>query len=101
MAAVHVGVGHDDHAPVAQAGKVEVAADSGAQRRDQCFDFVVGQDLIQARPLGVEDLTPQRQDRLEVPVAALLGAAAGRIALNDVQLGLFRVALRAVSQLAR
>src|SRR5690606_4050828 len=41
-----------------------------------------------------------RQDRLGAPVAALLGRAAGRIALDDEQLGEARVALLAVGQLA-
>ena len=86
VAAVHVGVGHDDHAAVAQAGQVEAVADAGAQRRDQRLDLVVGQDLVQPGALGVEDLAAQRQDGLEVPVAALLGRAAGRVTLDDVQL---------------
>ncbi len=72
VAAVHVGIGHDDDAAIAQARQVEVIADAGAQGRDQRLDFVVGQDLVQAGALGVEDLAAQRQDRLEVPVATLL-----------------------------
>ena len=50
--------------------------------------------------LDVEDLAAQGQDGLEVPVAALLGRAAGAVALDDVQLALGRVALGAVGQLA-
>src|SRR3990172_8923273 len=36
-----------------------------------------------------------------MPVAALLGASAGAIALDDIQLTLRRVALRAIGQLTR
>ena len=56
--------------------------------------------LVEARPLDVEDFSAQRQDRLEVAVAALLGGAAGRIALDQEDLGLRRVALLAVGELA-
>ena len=49
--------------------------------------------LVQARLLDVQDLAAQRQDRLEAAVAALLGRAAGRVALDDVELGSRRVAL--------
>jgi hypothetical protein len=66
---------------------VKVVADAGAQGRDQRLDFVVAQDLIQPGAFGVEDLTAQRQDGLEVPVAALFGRAACRVTLDDVQFG--------------
>ncbi len=42
-----------------------------------------------------------RQDGLEAAVAALLGRATGRVALDDVELAALRVALLAVGQLAR
>ncbi len=42
-----------------------------------------------------------RQDRLELPVAALLGRAAGRIALDNIQLGVRGIAIGAIRQLAR
>ena len=62
--------------------------------------FSLVEDLVQAGLLDVEDLAPQRQDRLEAPVAALLGRAAGRVALDDVELAAGRVALLAVGELA-
>src|SRR6185503_18169554 len=48
----------------------------------------------------VEDLSLERQDRLELPVAALLGRAAGGIALDEVELAEGGVALLAVRELA-
>ena len=56
--------------------------------------------LVEAGLLDVQDLALDRQDRLEAPVAALLGRAAGRFALDDVELALRRIALLAVGQLA-
>ena len=50
--------------------------------------------------LDIEDLAAQRQHRLEFAVAALLGAAAGRVALDDEQFGFGRVLLLAVGELA-
>ena len=55
---------------------------------------------VEPRALDVEDLAAQRQDRLDAAVAALLGRAAGAVALDDEQLGLGRVALLAVGELA-
>ena len=99
--AVDVGVAHDDDLVVPQLLEVELLADAGADRRDQRLDLVVGEDLVDAVLLGVDDLAAQGQDRLDVAVAALLGRAAGRVALDHEQLGQGRVPHRAVGELAR
>ena len=72
----------------------------GAERGDQRADLLRREHLVEARPLDVEDLAAQRQHRLVLAVAALLGRAAGRIALDDEEFGLGRVALLAVGELA-
>ena len=101
MAAVHVRVGHDDDLVVARLGDVEIiSTDAGAQRRDDGADFSRAQHLVEARALNIQDLAAQRQDRLELAVARLLGGAAGRIALDQEQFAAGRVALLAVGQLA-
>ncbi len=101
MRTVNVGVGHQDDLVIAQFGKVEiVAADAGAQCRDQRADLLGAQHLVEARPLDIEYLAAQRQDRLEFAVAAHLGATAGGIALDDEQFGLGGIALLAVGELA-
>ena len=108
MGAVHVGVGHDDDAVVAQLGHVKVIApggaarlaDAGAQGGDEREDFVAGQQLFVAGFFHVQDLAAQRQDGLELAVAALLGRASGGVALDDVDLAHRGVFLLAVGQLA-
>src|SRR5207302_3700195 len=50
--------------------------------------------------LDVEDLALERQDRLVLAVAALLGRAAGGIALDEIELAQRRIALLAVGELA-
>ena len=87
MAAVDVGVAHQDDLVVADLGDVELLADAGADGRDERLDLVVLQHLVDAGPLDVEDLAPDGQDRLGARVAGLLGRAAGRVALDDEQLG--------------
>ena len=62
--------------------------------------FSLPEHLVQARLLDVEHLAEHGQDRLEAAVAALLGGAARRVALDDVQLAPLRVALLAVGELA-
>ena len=102
MRAVDVGVGHDDDLVVAQLVGVElVLADAGAERGDQRADHVGRQHAVEARALDVQDLAAQRQDRLVLARAPALGRAAGRVALDDEDFGLGRVALLAVGELAR
>lgn len=102
VGAVDVGVGHDDDAVIAQLFRlVFVLADAGAQRLDQRDDFLAGNELVEARLLDVQDLALERQDGLELPVAALLGGAACGVTLDQVELGLGRVLLLAVGELAR
>ena len=101
MGAVDVGVGHDDDLVVAQLVDGEfVGADAGAERGDQRADLLRRQHLVHARALDVEDFSAQRQYRLEFAIAALLGAAAGGIALDDEQFGFGRIALLAIGEFA-
>jgi hypothetical protein len=100
--AVHVGVGHQDDLVIAQLADVELLrADAGAQRGDEQPDFIVGQDLVVARLSRVDDLAAQREHRLRLPVASLLGGAAGGIALHEEDLAELGIALRAIRELGR
>ena len=76
--AVDVRIGHDDDAVIAQFLRVVLLlADAAAERRDQRRDLDRGKELVEARALDVQDLALERQDRLELAVAALLRRAAG------------------------
>ena len=75
-------------------------ADAAAERRDHRLDLVAAEHLVEARLLDVQDLALDRQDRLEPPVASLLGRSAGGLALDDVELALRGIALLAVGELA-
>ena len=101
VGAVDIGVGHDDDLVVARLLDVELLADAGSDGGDQRADLLVREHLVDAVLLDVDDLAAQREDRLGVAVAALLGRAAGRVALDDEDLRQGRVADRAVGQLAR
>ena len=100
MRAVHVGVGHDDDAAVAQLAEIEAVADAAAQRLDQVLQLLVLPQLVGRGAGDVQDLAAQRQHRLGLAVARLLGRAAGGIALDQEDLGLRGVLPRAVGQLA-
>ena len=74
MAAINISIGHDDDAcRSADVGDIKVIANAGAQGRDQRFDLVIAQDLIQTGAFGIEDLAAQGQNGLEMTVAALFG----------------------------
>src|ERR1019366_10161085 len=84
---VNVGVGHQDQLAVAQLGWIEVVlADPATESRNHGANFFVPQHLVVASLLDVEDLTLQRKNRLELPVASLLRRSACRFTLNQVQL---------------
>ena len=100
MAPVDVGVRHEDDLVVPDLPRVEVLADPGAEREDERADLGEGEHLVEARLLDVQDLALERQDRLRAPVAALLGRAAGRVALDDEDLRERRIAFLAVRELA-
>ena len=104
MRAVDVRVGHDDDLVVLQPLEVEgplaAVADAGADAGDQAANFGVLQDAVEPRFFHVQDLALDRQDGLVDAVAALLGRAAGRVALDDEKLGILGVAAGTVRQLA-
>ena len=101
VGAVDVGVGHDDDLVVAQLVGVEFfAADRGAERHHQIADLLGAQHAIEAGALDIEDLAAQRQHGLGEAVAALRGGAAGAVALDEEDLGLGRVLLGAILELA-
>src|SRR4029453_12323213 len=62
-------------------------------------DFVVGQDLVVTGLLRVDDLAAQREHRLDLAVAPLLGGAPRGVALDEEELAELRVALRAIGEL--
>ena len=92
VAAVYVGITHDDGLVVAQFFHIQDALpffvffDGYTQSRKHILDLLILVDLVLQGFLYVEDFTSQRQDGLEVPVAALLGGAAGRVALHQEEL---------------
>ena len=79
---------------------VLLVADPVADGRDDVADLLVAQDAVEPGPLDVEDLAPEREDRLVEPVAAPLGGPAGRVALDEEQLAGVLVVGGAVHQLA-
>ena len=101
VGAVHVGVGHNDHLVVAQLALVKLLPQAGAQGGDDGGELVVAVHLVRPGLLHVEHLAPQGEDGLVPGVPALLGGAAGGVALDDVNFRQGRVPLIAVGQLAR
>ena len=83
-----------------KAPSIVALADAGADGGDERADFLVGEHLVEAGLLGVDQLAAEREDRLEAAVAALLGGAAGGVALDDVELGQRGIAFGAVGELA-
>src|SRR5262249_24348090 len=103
--AVDIGVGHEHDVVVAKLRDVEasallLAADAATERRDQCPDLRGRQHLVETSTLDVQDLAAEGEDRLELPVAALLRRATGAVSLDDVDLARLRIATLTVGELA-
>ena len=101
MGAINIGIAHNHDTTIAQPCNVELLANPHADRRNDIFDLLVFQHLVEARTLHIQDLTAQRQDSLEVAVASLLGGATRRITLDQVQFAAVSVFLRTVGKFAR
>src|SRR5918998_2193140 len=99
VGAVDVGIGEDADLVVAALVEVELVAEAGTDRRDERLHLVVLEHAVDARPLDVEDLAADGQDRLRRRIAALHRRAPGRVALDDEDLALFAVLRRAVLEL--
>ena len=97
---VVIGVRHDDDAPVTQPGQVEILVDADPERGDDGLELVVAQHRVDAGLLHVERLPPEREDGLEGLVPARLGRAAGRVALDEVDLAGHGILQGAIGQLA-
>src|SRR5690606_10514301 len=101
VAAVHVGVRHQDDAVIAGLVRLVVLlADARAQRGDERDDLRAGEHLLEAGLLHVQDLAAQREDCLVATIAALLGTAACAVTLDDVQLALRGITALTVGELA-
>ena len=99
MRTVHIGIGHDHDAVVAQSGNIEILfAVSASDRGDQGLDFIVVENLVDPRLLHIEEFTPDRDDRLKTAVAPLLRGTACRVALDDVKFAFRGVLFRAVGK---
>ena len=102
VAAVDVRVGHQNHFVVAELVGVEIVfADAGAKRGDDAANFFVAQHLVVAGFFDVENFAFERQDGLIAAVAAALGGAAGRFALDEEEFAARRIAFLAIGELAR
>ena len=100
MGAVDVGVGHDDHTPIAQILIAIVRAGAAAERLDEIGKLLVLRKFVRAGAGDIEDFAAQRQHRLHVAVARLLGRAAGGIALDHEKFGALGRAVGAIGEFA-
>jgi len=101
---IHVGIRHHHDLVVPHLIEVELLLRGREPRPERCdnvLDLIVLKDAVEACLLHVQNLSSERQNRLKVTIAGLLGRAARRVALHQVQLRLLRGARRAVRQLAR
>ncbi len=93
VAAVHIGVGHDDDFLIAEFGGIEVVADAAAQGLDEDADFFKAQDFVEAGFFDVDDFAFEGEDGLILDVASLGGGATCGIAFDDEEFGVVALTL--------
>ena len=101
MAAIDVGIRHQNNLAVAQLCRIKILTETRAKRGNHRRQLIIAIDLVQPRFLYVEHLAPQRQNGLIPAVTAFLGRTACGIALDNVNLCQLRISLLTVCQLAR
>ncbi|MNH17510.1 hypothetical protein D3C79_771870 [compost metagenome] len=97
---VGVGVGEDADLAVAQLAHVS-GTRINANGYGDVMHLLASQDFTTIDFPGVEDLAAQRQDRLKLFVARLLGRTAGGVTFDQEQLSTHRVLPGTVRQFAR
>ena len=106
MATVHVSIGHNDDLVIAELREVQrhavlFGADGHAESRVDVADLFALENLVLHRLLYVEDLTTQREDRLELTVTTLLSRTTCRVTLDEEELRENGVLRGAVGELTR
>ena len=101
MAAVDVGVGHDDDLVVARLLRSEIFTDPGAERGNDRLDFDAREHSIDSSTFDVQDLASNRKNRLGLSGPTLLCRAAGGIALDDEDFTFCGVSFLTVGELSR
>ena len=104
MGAVYIRIRHDDDLVIAKLADIKIVAISfrktASERIDHGLDLCIGQDLIDAGFLYVQDLSTDGKDGLIHTVPGGLGRASGGISLYDEDLTQLRLPAFAIGQLA-
>ena len=98
MRAINIGIGHDNHALIAQFRLIILARRATTQRLHEVSNLLA---LLQFSGGGIgdiQDFTAQRQNGLVAPIARLLGTTASAIAFHNEYLRVFGGILRTICQ---
>ena len=104
MGTIHVRIRHDNDLVIAKLGNIKIISvsfgKSAAEGIDHGLDLRIGQHLVNAGLLHVQDLTADGKDGLIGTVSCRLGRAACRISLYDENLAFGSIPALTVGQLS-
>ena len=99
MRTVDVGIRHNNDFAVTEFGDIKFTADTRAERKNDRNNLRRRINAVEPALFDVEDFAAQRENGLKLAVPPVLGCPAGRISLNEVQLGILHLPFVAVGQL--
>ena len=87
MCTIDIGIGHDDDLIISQLCNIKVISvsfrKSAAKCIDHRLDLCIGKHLINTCFFDIQNLTANRQDRLEITVSCRFCRSPRRISLHD------------------
>jgi len=100
MRAIHIRIGHDDNAPIAQPRDVKPITNATPKGFDQILQFLILAQLFHTGAGDIQDLAAKGQHGLGFAVPCLFGGTAGGIALHQEKLRAIGAFARAIGKLA-
>ena len=88
---VRVGIGHDDNFVIVAVSQGKISPNTCTNGVNHGVDFLIFENVLHFGLLGVDNLTTQRQYRLELAVTPLFSGATSRISFDQIKFVFVRV----------
>src|SRR3989344_1011326 len=101
MRAVNIGICRDNYFVVAEFFYIEYIANRGTKGNYEILNLFRCKHFVDSSALNVQNLSAQRKDGLNAPVAPHFRGTSGRISLHNKEFALFRKPCLAIGKFPR